>query len=139
MSYRFPLYRCLTHLSYRFQSESEAKAAPLSSLSTQSPCLGYCSPLCLHNQLRSTKQVERHLSAHRIPDVLHHHREPRPVRSMIQMTQPKVLLHNVSLLGYLPVPLNLSLRYLRSCRILTHDPLRGVGSTSRRPSSISLR
>ena len=50
---------------------------------------------------------------------------------MKQMTQPKVLLHDVSLLGYLPVPLNLYLRYLRPSRILPHDPLRGVGSPLR--------
>ena len=67
MSYRFPLHRYCPLLSYRFQLESEAKAAPLISLSTRSPCLGYCSPLCLHYRFRSTKQVERHMSAHRSP------------------------------------------------------------------------
>ena len=56
------------------------------------------------------------------------------LEAMIQMTQSKVLLDppackpygleaNVSLLGYLPVPLNLSLRYFRPSRILPHDPL----------------
>ena len=40
MSCRFPLCRCLTHLSYRFQSESEANLVPRSSLSTRSLHIG---------------------------------------------------------------------------------------------------
>ena len=62
MSYRFPLYLLFQHLSYRFQSDSEAKVASLESLSPRSQGLGECSTLCLHYQSRSSIQVERHPS-----------------------------------------------------------------------------
>ena len=42
---------------------------------------------------------------------------------MMQMAQPKVLLHDISLLRDLAVPLNLSVRYLRPRRVLPHDPI----------------
>jgi hypothetical protein len=46
---------------------------------------------------------------------------------MMQMAQPKLLLHNVSLIPYFVVPLNRYFRCLRPSRILPHDPLRGAG------------
>ena len=41
----------------------------------------------------------------------------------MKMAQPKVLLHHISLLRDLAVPLNLSVRHLRPRRVLPHDPI----------------
>lgn len=82
MSYRFPLSLLLLQHSIHSRSTSEAQSSPLGYPCTRSPCFGHYPPLCLHQQLRSAKQVERHLPAYRIPNVLHYHREPRTLCSL---------------------------------------------------------